>query len=135
MMMVYHSTYICTFKAQNSVVLFQKHCYFYITIVVPFTYTGLGGNPKFKLVTKKNGMKPKVNLNPNSHELGTSFNQQYYFKAEIVLYLHYIYCILNLYKHWMTCPSPNHVECQPRTNAHVNLKPNSHENGSSFNLH
>ena len=59
MMMVYHSTYICTFKAQNSVVLFQKHCYFYITIVVPFTYTGLGGNPKFKLVTKKMERNPK----------------------------------------------------------------------------
>ena len=34
--------------------------------------------------------------------VGTLFNQQCYFKAKMVLHLCHIYCIVNLYKDWMT---------------------------------
>ena len=33
----------------------------------------------------------------------------------------------------MACFGSNNVECQLGTNAYINLQPNSHEDGTSFN--
>ena len=64
--------------------------------------------------------------------VGTSFNQCY-FKAKTVLHLCYIYRTLNLYKDWMVCFGSNNAECQLGMNGYINLQPNSHEDGTSFN--